>query len=60
MYSSRPSVGGEIVVLGGDNEAPKAPKSEARRAENRGRGRGGVLGEVASLSPPARGSGRAL
>jgi len=34
VYSSRPSVGGGIVVLGGDNEAPK---SEARRAENRGR-----------------------
>ena len=38
----------------GDNEAPK---SEAQRAENRGRGRGGVLGEGA---PPARGSGGAL
>ena len=37
------------------------PKSEDRRAENRGRGRGGVLGEGRqSPSPPARGSEGAL
>jgi len=35
VYSSRPSVGGNSGTWG--NEAPKAPKSEARRAENRGR-----------------------
>jgi len=28
---------GGIVVLGGDNEAPKAPKSEARRKSRKSR-----------------------
>ena len=38
VYSSRPSVGGNSGTWGDE-----APKSEARRAENQGRGRGGVL-----------------
>ena len=46
-----------LVVLGEDNEAPKAPKSEARRAENRGRRPRQGWG---SWAPPARGSGGAL
>jgi len=57
VYSSRPSVGRNSGTWGGDDEAPK---SEARRAENRGRRpsqRWSLGGGAASPSSPARGSG---
>jgi len=59
VYSSRPSVGG-IVVLGGTTRR-RSLKPEGPRIETECRGRGGVLGEGRlAPSPTARESGGAL